>query len=287
MAFDHSSEGTPSGICPVSGAQDPPPPAPPTSPEPNRSGPNNTPFPIKEGVVAQNFTIEQLGKFDGRSRADAPASLASLASTEELAPIYLSINSHVFDVSDSRTFYGCGGPYGKLAGKECGVALAKRSLNDQHLNNFDEITSLSETEKIAMDGWIKKFAKLKRYVGMLVRKEGLPDPDVIVDYEVLQRNDGTGPVPAGYAAPSIYVGAGTKVYDVSFGGCDFYSKGTSYACFAGKNASRALAKLSFDPKNTAFPVIVDDLNAKEQKALDDWIKMFEDVKEYPCVGLLP
>jgi len=280
----HSSGGAPSGICPVSGAQAPPPP---TAPAPERSGPHHAPFPTKEGVVVQNFTLAQLGKFDGRSTADAPASLASLGSAEELAPIYLSIDSHVFDVSDSRTFYGCGGPYGKLAGKECGVALAKHSLDEAHLNNFEDIASLSATERVAMEGWIKKFAKLKRYVGMLVRTEALPDPGVVVEYEVLHRNDGTGPVPAGYAAPSIYVGAGTKVYDVSFGGCDFYSRGTSYACFAGKNASRALAKLSFDPKNTAFPVVIDDLTAKEQKALDDWIKMFEDVKEYPCVGLLP
>lgn len=91
------------------------------------------------------------------------------------------------------------------------------------------------------------------------------------------------PIPEGYATQSIYLGAGDKVYDVSFGGVDFYGPGCGYNRFAGKDASRALAKMSFEPadlENTS----VDDLEEKQKKVLSDWIKTFEVRKGYPIVG---
>lgn len=78
---------------------------------------------------------------------------------------------------------------------------------------------------------------------------------------------------------------GDRVFDVSFGGVTFYGPGGGYHRFAGKNAARALAKMSFDPADTAN-TDTSDLTEKELKVLADWLKTFQVRKQYPCVGTL-
>jgi membrane-associated progesterone receptor component len=74
-----------------------------------------------------------------------------------------------------------------------------------------------------------------------------------------------------------------NVYDVTRGR-DFYGPGGPYAMFAGKDCTRALAKVSFDEE--LFTGDVRDLEAEELEKLDEWIEMFEG--KYRCVGrLLP
>ena len=63
------------------------------------------------------------------------------------------------------------------------------------------------------------------------------------------------------------------VYDVT-AGSSFYGPGGSYHMFAGRDASRALAKLSFEEADLANPR-VDDLSAHEKDQLNDWITKFE------------
>ena len=58
-----------------------------------------------------------------------------------------------------------------------------------------------------------------------------------------------------------------------------------YNKFAGRDISRALAKMSFDPQDLA-DTHTDDLSDKQKKVLDDWIKTFEDKKGYPIAGNL-
>jgi hypothetical protein len=55
--------------------------------------------------------------------------------------------------------------------------------------------------------------------------------------------------------------------------------------FAGKDISRALAKMSFEPADLANNSL-DDLDEKQKKVLADWITMFEEKKLYPVVGRL-
>jgi membrane-associated progesterone receptor component len=74
-----------------------------------------------------------------------------------------------------------------------------------------------------------------------------------------------------------------NVYDVTRGR-DFYGPGGPYAMFAGKDCTRALAKVSFDEE--LFTGDVRDLEAEELEKLDEWIEMFEG--KYRRVGrLLP
>ena len=51
------------------------------------------------------------------------------------------------------------------------------------------------------------------------------------------------------------------------------------------DASRALAKMSLDPKDAQNPDI-SDLTEKEMNTLKDWVKTFDERKNYPIVGVL-
>lgn len=219
----------------------------------------------------RNFTLQQLRHFDGR---DDKA-------------VYLSVSGIVFDVSEGRGFYGPGGPYEKFAGRECGVALAKMSFDEQHLDDFEGIGSLNFGEKTELEGWIDKFTNYRCYPvkGRLVPPTRLPDSNCILTQADLAGHDGTQSIPEGYAAAPIYIGAGDKVFDMSFGGVTFYGSGGPYQKFAGKDASRALAKMSLDEADLTDSS-VSDLTEKQLATLNDWIKTFEEKKSYPIVGRL-
>lgn len=224
----------------------------------------------------RNFTAEQLKHFDGTSVAD---------DDDDLKPVYLSINGIVFDTSAGRNFYGPGGPYEIFAGHECGVALAKMSFDTEFLDDLEGCQKLNFGEREELDNWSSKFSLIRCYPikGRLVPDNKLPSSARTVTKQELEANNGAGKVPDGYATAPIYLGAGDKVYDVSFGGVGFYGTGGPYNRFAGKNASRALALMSFDPADCAN-TSVDDLSDKQKKVLADWIKTFEEKKGYPCVG---
>ena len=67
----------------------------------------------------------------------------------------------------------------------------------------------------------------------------------------------------------IYIALRRKVYDVSTG-ADFYGPGNGYSKFAGKDASRAMAKMSFDPADVDERGC-EELTEVQVKTLDDWI----------------
>ena len=228
----------------------------------------------------RNFTSKQLSHFDGKKDEK----------TGEDKPVYLSVHGIVFDVSDGRNFYGPDGPYEAFAGHECGVALAKMSFDAEHLDDLEGCEKLNSGEKMELEGWIEKFTYYRNYPikGRLVPDAKLKE----LESRVLTKEDlakATGEssqeVPNGYATAPIYVGAGDKVFDTSFGGAEFYGVGGGYNRFAGKDVSRALAKMSFDPSDIENSS-VDDLEDKQKKVLADWIKTFEDRKGYPIVGRL-
>mmetsp|Transcript_21063 Transcript_21063/g.25358 ORF Transcript_21063/g.25358 Transcript_21063/m.25358 type:complete len:290 (+) Transcript_21063:64-933(+) len=246
-----------------------------TSEEPN--GATQQQEEEEEPDPPRNFTSEQLKYFDGKKDEK----------TEEVKPVYLSLHGTVFDVSNGRNFYGPDGPYECFAGHECGVALAKMSFDTEFLDDMDGCETLNFGEKSELEGWIEKFTHYRCYpiMGRLIPDKKLPSSERILSKEELAEFDGTGEVPEGYATAPIYVGAGEKVFDCSFGGVTFYGPNCAYNRFAGKNASRALAKMSFDPEDTENTNI-DDLPDKQKKVLQDWVKTFEERKGYPIVGRL-
>ena len=230
---------------------------------------------VEEKDPPRNFTLKQLAHFDGTKDG------------EEDKPVYLSLNGIVFDVSDGRNFYGPGGPYELFAGHECGAALAKMSFDIQFLDDFDAVQDLKHGEKVELENWIEKFTFYRCYpvLGRLILDSKLPSSDRILNKEDLAPHTGLEEKPESYGTAPIYIGAGDKVFDVSFGGMTFYGPGCSYHRFAGKDASRALAKMSFDPEDAENPD-VSDLTDTQRKTLVDWIKTFEERKGYPIVGRL-
>ncbi|KAI9893384.1 MAG: hypothetical protein M1814_006681 [Vezdaea aestivalis] len=99
--------------------------------------------------------------------------------------------------------------------------------------------------------------------------------------ETLLPYDGTGSQP-------VYLAVRGRVFDVS-GGRTFYGPGGPYSNFAGRDASRGLAKGSFDEdmltKDLKGPVdTLADLDGEELEALRGWEEKFEE--KYLVVGKL-
>lgn len=91
----------------------------------------------------------------------------------------------------------------------------------------------------------------------------------------LKQYDGTDP------SKPIYISVRGRVFDVSTGK-SFYGPGGSYAMFAGKDASRALAKMSTRDEDVIGSL--DELTDKELSVLADWERKFE--AKYPIVASL-
>ena len=92
--------------------------------------------------------------------------------------------------------------------------------------------------------------------------------------ELLQYN-GTDP------SKPIYLAVKGRVFDVT-AGKSFYGPGGPYAMFAGKDASRALAKMSKNEEDMSPSL--HGLSDKEIGVLNDWEKKFE--AKYTVVGRL-
>ncbi|KAI8351469.1 cytochrome b5-like heme/steroid binding domain-containing protein [Choanephora cucurbitarum] len=85
----------------------------------------------------------------------------------------------------------------------------------------------------------------------------------------------------------IFIGVNGSVYDVSQGS-NFYGPGGPYANFAGHDASRGLAKNSFEPDMMVDPHgpidKLEDLAEDEWESLREWEALF--AKKYMLVGKL-
>jgi membrane-associated progesterone receptor component len=71
------------------------------------------------------------------------------------------------------------------------------------------------------------------------------------------------------------------VYDVGRGR-DFYGPGGPYGMFAGRDCTRALAKMAFEPE--LFTGEIEGLGQEELDKLEEWIEIFEG--KYRRVGRL-
>lgn len=100
-----------------------------------------------------------------------------------------------------------------------------------------------------------------------------PPKDDPISLDELAKADGT-------EGGKCFVGIKGKVYDVT--GNKAYQPGGSYHVFAGKDASRALAKSSVKPEDVKPEW--QDLDDKEKGTLNDWITFFS--KRYNIVGVI-
>ncbi|TXG70879.1 hypothetical protein EZV62_005814 [Acer yangbiense] len=108
--------------------------------------------------------------------------------TDAQKPLLMAIKGQIYDVSQSRMFYGPGGPYALFAGKDASRALAKMSFEDKDLTG--DISGLGPFELEALQDWEYKF--MSKYV-----KVGTIKKDVTVtDGESAETKEGGDAKPA-------------------------------------------------------------------------------------------
>jgi membrane-associated progesterone receptor component len=255
----------------------------------------------EEEIVLRDFTLEQLATFNGTQKGGfgEPAT----------PPVYISVKGNVYDCTEGP--YGPGESYHMFAGREASRAFAKFSFDDKNLSCTD-LSDLGPFERNQLDQWEDKFKYEKQYpvVGKCVFASTLVPPASVpieelpvFSLEELAKFTGTAvravpavddkgpavhpllPAPSGRIHPPIYVAINKKVLDVSFGGVENYGPGGPYHRFAGRDASRALAKMSFKPEDINSRDL-SDLTEEQVKTLQDWEKRFVEAKKYPIVGRL-
>jgi membrane-associated progesterone receptor component len=212
----------------------------------------------------RDFTVEQLREFNGKINKS----------------IYISLKGEVYDVTAAVDFYGDGSSYHCFAGREATRAMAKLSFDEEDLSSLN-LEDLSPFDKNSLDDWINKFKYYRQYP--VAGKCTVPPTPKEFTVEELSEYKGKQDVPSNRVNAPIYIGINGKVIDVSYGGFEMYGEGGPYHIFAGIDASKALAKMSFleeDLKSTDLS----DLTGEQIKILNDWEKKFIEVKKYPVVG---
>ncbi|XP_076936544.1 receptor-like protein kinase HERK 1 [Bidens hawaiensis] len=104
------------------------------------------------------FSVEKLKAYDG---------------SDPQKPLLMAIKGQVYDVSQSRMFYGPGGPYSVFAGKDASRALAKMSFEDKDMN--DDLTGLNVFELDALQDWAYKFMSKYVKVGTIKKPKATPE----------------------------------------------------------------------------------------------------------------
>ncbi|CAI8593671.1 unnamed protein product [Vicia faba] len=111
--------------------------------------------PLKPPVQIGEVTEEELKDYDGNNPDK---------------PLLMAIKGQIYDVSQSRMFYGPGGPYALFAGKDASRALAKMSFEEKDLTG--DISGLGPFELEALQDWEYKF--MGKYVKVGTIKQTVP-----------------------------------------------------------------------------------------------------------------
>lgn len=215
----------------------------------------------------RDFTIEQLREFDGSNEK----------------PIYIALRGEVYDVSVASDFYGEGSGYHCFAGREASRAMARLSFEEADLAN-PNVDDLGPFDRSTLDDWIQKFKYYKCYP-VVGRVSYPPQPRNFTREELAAFNGTQEQLDPKRVDVPILVGINGKVIDVSYGGKAMYGAGGPYNIFAGRDASRALAKMSFKPEDLNSSDL-SDLTPEQQKTLAEWETKFIVTRKYPVVGNL-
>ncbi|EXC15968.1 Membrane steroid-binding protein 2 [Morus notabilis] len=111
--------------------------------------------PLPPPVQLGEITEDDLKQYDG---------------SDPQKPLLMGIKGQIYDVSQSRMFYGPGGPYALFAGKDASRALAKMSFEDKDLTG--DISELGPFELEALQDWEYKF--MSKYVKVGTIKKAVP-----------------------------------------------------------------------------------------------------------------
>ena len=91
----------------------------------------------------RDFTLEELRPYDG---------------TREDKRILIAVLGKVFDVSNSRQFYGPGGPYAAFGGRDASRALATFAIEDKMFKeSYDDLNDLTTSQLESVKEWEMQF----------------------------------------------------------------------------------------------------------------------------------
>lgn len=210
----------------------------------------------KAAVVRRYFTLDELRAFNG----------------EGAQPIYIGVLDEVYDVSEKRDFYGPGEGYHLFAGREASRALAKMSFEAADLES-DELADLGFMDQEALQDWVTKFSVYNAYpnVGRVLRRRDL----TLAQLRPFNGVDNPRQI--------VYVALNGTIYDVTLDGWAHYGPTGGYKQFAGRDASRALACMSFLDECLDNPTL-EELTDAQRATLANWETKF--AEKYPVVGRL-
>ncbi|KAJ7969982.1 Membrane steroid-binding protein 2, partial [Quillaja saponaria] len=132
--------------------------------------------PLPPPVQVGEITEEALKAYDG---------------SDPKKPLLMAIKGQIYDVSQSRMFYGPGGPYALFAGKDASRALAKMSFEDKDLTG--DISGLGPFEIEALQDWEYKF--MSKYVKVGTVTQTVPVTDGESTGEPAESTDRDAPKP--------------------------------------------------------------------------------------------
>ncbi|KAK6740073.1 hypothetical protein RB195_008506 [Necator americanus] len=87
--------------------------------------------------------------------------------------IMFALNGTIYDVSRGRTFYGPGGPYGALAGRDATRPLATMDVKDVR-DEWDDHEDLTSDQKESANEWEASFKYKYPIVGKLIKEGATP-----------------------------------------------------------------------------------------------------------------
>ncbi|KAL2540141.1 Membrane steroid-binding protein 2 [Abeliophyllum distichum] len=140
-------------------------------------GPEEQVQPLPPPVQVGEITDEELKQYDGADKSK---------------PLLMAIKGQIYDVSQSRMFYGPGGPYALFAGKDASRALAKMSFEEKDLNG--DLTGLGAFELEALQDWEYKF--MSKYIKVGTVNSSIPVSDGATDGQTAEAAEINSATPA-------------------------------------------------------------------------------------------
>lgn len=202
------------------------------------------------GPTRRNYTLEQLKESDGT---------------------LVSLLGEVYDVSPQiDDMFGQDVQLRSLLGRDATRALATGSFAAEDIDS-SSLEDLSAEQLASVDSWVEKLQARCTNVGRLL----LPG-DLTRDQ--LRRFNGVDD-----PRKTVLVGVDGAIYDVTLNGLEHYGPDGSYAQFAGRDASRALACMSFDDAFLDDPTLA-QLTPEQRSALANWVTRFQ--QKYAVVGAI-
>mmetsp|Transcript_10196 Transcript_10196/g.15360 ORF Transcript_10196/g.15360 Transcript_10196/m.15360 type:complete len:172 (+) Transcript_10196:54-569(+) len=104
-------------------------------------------------IESQDMHRSQLSEFDG---------------SDPKKPILIGASGIIFNVTQSKGFYGPGGPYNCFAGRDATRGLATMSTNAEEFANNHSTKGLSKSELETLQQWVSKFESKYPIVGKIL-----------------------------------------------------------------------------------------------------------------------